>query len=196
MSDSGIAVIVRALNAISELDACSLGDMEAAAARMMREAPTMLAREMADRVPYAGSELRKKLSRETLANGRRLALVAAIVIQPPKASECGATIDRERFERNFAVFEAGKMLGPARGYEADPPAAPLTEAERERVLAKGRSFLEAFPPRPAFAPIPPAPVAPQPGLAVHEIDNVIDPQDNEAAVIFENAIAELDEVDR
>lgn len=85
MSAAAIALVVTALDAISDLDACSREEKIDAARKILERTPASLPVEVAGWVRDSGRKLHAKLKTDSLGNNRRLAYVAAIACNGPPA---------------------------------------------------------------------------------------------------------------
>lgn len=85
MSAAAVALVVTALDAVADLDACSREEKIACARKILERTPASLPVEVAGWVRDSGKKLHAKLKTDSLGNNRRLAYVAAIACNGPPA---------------------------------------------------------------------------------------------------------------
>lgn len=180
MSAAAVALVVTALDAISDLDACSREEKIDAARKILDRTPASLPVEVAGWVRDSGRKLHAKLKTDSLGNNRRLAYVAAIACNGPPAmppqrdersqtNEASSKIEGDFLKqavREMRDLEAETFRSEGRNRRADA----LNAWMRDRGLPTPHWALSGFDSpedheraknrqlRPMGAPVPPMPV--------------------------------------
>lgn len=140
MSAADVAALVTALDALSDLDACSRDEKIGAARKILEKAPLTLPHDLAKWIRESGRKLSAKLRTDSLSNNRRLAYVAAIVSNGPPDVAKPRAPDAEASNRADAEFARNAYAEAAeleREYFADDTrnrrVAAIEHWRRERV---------------------------------------------------------------